>query len=381
MPTIPFIKKRIGPSYLVWFQNSNLYLLLEEPAWFVFSKTIKKYKAETIAKEFAIRYSNTPSESLSFVLDICLKIEKMNRVDNTQKGPGLVSKDLDEHNFIPFSIHRYRLGDKVIEFSYESRYFEAFIHLLICHFETSDIKKGMPLFELFAFEERIVFRFNGEIKGEWNQDETHLVKGLIFMFLINVLHDKTNDDWLMTVHASAITNGKKTILFPAPPGYGKTTIAAQLQARGYTLISDDFVPIDRCGFKAYPFPIALSVKEGSIDLLSSLYPSLEQRPLNYITHEKSVRYLPSNHQLDDTKLVFPIKEIVFIQYDSSVDFMMEKPDIISALKQLLDQAWIAPAQVNAALFFDCIMEISFFRLTYSNNQKAMDAISDLFDHD
>ena len=103
------------------------------------------------------------------------------------------------------------------------------------------------------------------------------------------MHDKTDADWLMTVHASAITNGKKTILFSAPPPCnGKTTIADLLQARGYKLISDAFVTIDRYSFKAYPFPIAMSVKEGSIDLLASLFPALEQRlpdHINlYITH-------------------------------------------------------------------------------------------------
>src|SRR5690606_33142888 len=137
------------------------------------------------------------------------------------------------------------------------------------------------LFELFKSQDMIVFRFNGEVKGTWKKDETHLVKGLIFMYLINVIHGKTEADWLMTVHASAISNGRKTILFSAPPNHGKTTIAALLQNRGYKLISDDFVPIDRNSLKAYPFPIAMSVKQTSMDLLASLFPGLEQKPLNF----------------------------------------------------------------------------------------------------
>jgi hypothetical protein len=196
-----------------------------------------------------------------------------------------------------------------------------------------------------------------------------------------VIHNKTDADWLMTVHASAITNGKKTILFSAPPNHGKTTIAALLQAQGYKLISDDFVPIDRNSFHAYPFPIAMSVKQSSMDLLASLYPALEQKQLNYISPEKSVRYLESNDSFDVANDVYPVHEFIFIEYNKSVDFKWEKLDPLKAMKLLLDQAWVAPNIGNAEILFDRILQTSFIKLTYSNNQKALEAITNLFDHD
>ena len=381
MPAIPYLKKRIGQTYLVWFENSDSYLQLEEPAWFVFRKTVKRYKSDTIATEFAHRYSASSDESLTFVMDIRKEIEKMNQPAIAQERLNMFSTDLIEHIFKPFFIHRYKVGNKLLAFSYETRDFEYYLHPLIRHFETSEENTDMPLFELFTYEGQIVFRFKGVVKGIWTKDETHLVKGLIFMFLVNVLYDKTDADWLMTVHASAITNGKKTILFSAPPNHGKTTIAALLQDRGYQLISDDFVPIDRNSFKAYPFPIAMSVKQSSMDVLASLFPGLEQKPLNYISPEKSVRYLPPNNQLDFSNNVFPVHEFVFINYNASVDFIWEKLDPVTAVKLLLDQAWVTPTKGNAVLLFERIMQLSFYQLTYSNNQKALDAITNLFDHD
>lgn len=381
MLAIPFIKKKIGHSYLVWFQNSNLYLQLEEPAWFVFTKTTKRYKPDTIAKEFSVRYDISPGESLAFVKDIRREIDKMNQADVVQDKKKKFSADLSAFTFVPYAVHRYRLGNKLIAFSFQNRLFEHYLHPLICHFETTEENNGISLFELFAFQERIVFRFNGEVKGTWTKDETHLVKGLIFMFLINVIYDKTDADWLMTVHASAITNGKKTILFPAPPNHGKTTIAALLQDRGYKLISDDFVPIDRISFMAYPFPIAMSVKQSSMDLLASIFPALEQKPLNYISPGKSVRFLPPGDSSDFAKDAFPVQEFVFIKYDKEVDFCWEKLDPLKAVKLLLDQAWITPTKGNAKLLFDRILQTSFYKLTYSNNQKALEAITNLFDHD
>ena len=378
MPAIPYLKKRIGDSYLVWFENSNMYFQLEKPAWFVFRKIVDRCKTATIAHVFAIRYGIPPDESLIFVKDIRAEIERMNKKEAAQKQTSLVSGELNTHIFIPYSIRQYSLGNQLISFSYESRLFEHYLHPLMAHFETQEKSPGMPLFELFDHQGHIVFRFNGEVKGIWTKEETNFVKGLIFMFLLNVMHGKTDADWLMTVHASAITNGSKTILFSAAPGKGKTTIAALLQARGYRLISDDFVPIERSTFCAYPFPIAMSVKEGSMDLLTSLYPGLEQKTLNYITPEKSVRYLPPFHHPDVTNDIYPVKEFIFIQYDSSVDFIFEKLDPLKAIKLLFEEAWIAPSQGNATLLFDWITQISFYQLTYSNNQKALDGITNLF---
>jgi hypothetical protein len=381
MPTIPHIKRKIGSSYLVWFQNSNFYIQLEEPAWFVFQKVIRRYKTDTIAKEFAERYGVNHKESLAFVCDIRTEIEKMNRKGNSAEHHKKDFEVNNNHTFEPRFVHHYRFGNKIIAFSFENEYFEHYLHPLICHFETKEENNEMPLFELFAFQDQIVFRFNGEVKGIWSKDETHLVKGLIFTFLINVIYDKKDDDWLMTVHASAITDGKKTILFSAPPNHGKTTIAALLQDRGFKLISDDFVPIDRNTLSAYPFPIAMSVKQSSMDLLSSVFPDLSQKPLNYISPEKSVRYLPYDNGSDLTDRIFPVKDFVFIQYNKSVDFEWEKLDLLKGLKFLLDQAWITPVQGNATILFDKILQLSFYKLTYSNNPKALDAITNLFEND
>ena len=67
MSKILYLKKKIGNSYLVWFQNSNLFFHLEEPAWYVLNKVDKRYKTETIAKEFSNRYSLNYDDSLKFV--------------------------------------------------------------------------------------------------------------------------------------------------------------------------------------------------------------------------------------------------------------------------------------------------------------------------
>lgn len=381
MPKIPIVKKKIGQSYLVWFQNSNLYTQLEEPAWFVFRKTIKRNKAETIASECAIRYGLTFDECLKFVNDIRSNIQQMNQPVEISDRSENYPVELITKKFIPYSTKRYQLTDNLIEFSFESQKFESYFHPLISYLETNKTSDKISYFELYEYEGRSVLRLNGEIKGIWNLDSTHKLIGFTYMSMINEMYNKNDDFWLMTVHAAALTNGRKTILFPAESGNGKTTMAAMLQNRGYQLLSDDLVPIDRHLFRGWPFPISMSVKQGAVEVLSSLYSDLEKKPTTKTAANKTVRYLSPDYNPEFFNLAFPIKEVISIKYDPTVEFEFKKADRLKFIKLMLDQSWILPNSGNAGIFLDQACQWSFYELTYSNNQKALDAISKIFDHD
>jgi hypothetical protein len=381
MPKIPIVKKKIGQSYLVWFQNSNLYTQLEEPAWFVFRKTIKRNKAETIASECAIRYGLTFDECLKFVNDIRSNIKQMNQPVEISDRAENYPVELRTKKFIPYSTKRYQLTDNLIEFSFEDQQFESYFHPLISYLETNKTSDKISLFELYKFHDKSVLRINGEAKGVWVSEKTHELIGFTYKSMINEMYNKNDDFWLMTVHAAALTNGRKTILFPAESGNGKTTMAALLQSRGYQLLSDDFVPIDRHLFRAWPFPIAMSVKHGAMKLLSSLYSGLDQKPLTQTATNKTVRYLSPDYTSEFSGLAFPIKEVILIKYDSTVEFEFKKADRLKSIRLMLDQSWILPNPGNAGIFLDRVAQWSFYQLTYSNNEKALEAISTLFDHD
>jgi len=381
MPAIKYIKKRIGKSYLVWFQNSNLYTQLEEPAWFVFRKIVKRHKTETIAADCSSRYGLQFDECLQFVNDIRLNIRQMNQLTPVDDHTHNFSSDLKTYKFDPYSTRRYQFTNKLIEFTVENQRLESYLHPLISYLETKVLKGRISLFELFEYQEKIVLRLNGEVKGLWSHVDTHRLIGFIYMCMINEIFDKTNDFWLMTVHAAALTNGKKTILIPAESGSGKTTFAALLQSRGYQLVSDDFVPIDRHLFRAWPFPTAMSVKLGAMEVLSSLYPDLEKEPTKKVSSNKTIRYLKPELDPKFFNIAFPVHEVISIKYDPSIEFEFKKADRLKAIKLMLDQSWILPNTGNAGIFLDQVANWSFYQLTYSNNQKALDAISYLFDHD
>jgi len=78
----------------------------------------------------------------------------------------------------------------------------------------------------------------------------------------------------LQIHASLVKLDGKTILFPASPGSGKTTLSAGLVIRGADYFSDEFALIDPKTLLVYPYPKAFCVKEGSIPILQNFCPGL-----------------------------------------------------------------------------------------------------------
>ena len=379
MKEIKFVHKRIGNDHLVWFKNSNLYFKLEEPAWFVFSRVAKKQQSATIATEFSAQYKQSHEDSLRFVTELRERIDTMNYSPPATEMPQTPRKEISKQKFTAFSRHYYHLLNTVVAFSYETEWLENYIHPLLQHLKTDKSAAKKSEFELFTFENRVVFRRDDTVIGDWPTNKSEYVKGRILLELANVLYHKTDSDWLMTLHASAITNGHKTILFSAAPGSGKTTFAALLQAHGYRILSDDFVPLQQGSFNAYPLPLAMSVKPGSLDLLTELYPELKNSQLTRANTNKIVKYLPID--AETTQMVFPVNEIVFIKYDSAEDFLLERVEPIDALNTIIDEAWIPPTPENVEKFMERVAKTSFYKLTYSNNKKAINAITQMFEND
>jgi hypothetical protein len=118
-----------------------------------------------------------------------------------------------------------------------------------------------------------------------------------------------------------------------------------------------------------------------MDLLASKFPALEQLELNYISPEKRVRYIPLISDSNTNDDICPVKEFIFIKYDSSVDFLLETIEPLQAFKLLLGEAWFSAKRNNVKILFDQLFKASFYKITYSDNRKAMDAVTKIFGHD
>jgi hypothetical protein len=372
MYRIPYLKTKIGQTYIVYLKNSNHYIQLEEPAWFVFSRLREGYRPTTTAQKFSERYSISYNESLVFVNNFKRELQGLIPQSKLDKNPD----SLIYNSFHLVCSKTYLINNCKIQFSFSTDYLCSMIHPLLNHFEVENSEKPTDQFELYHSEKKIFLRVNGQIAGDWTFEETAYVKGVIFMQMANIIYKKTTNEWLMTFHASAVSNGESTILFTAPPNHGKTTFAMLLKNAGYRLISDDFIPVDHSGL-TYPFPLSVSIRQ-SADVLNDVVPGLTTLPVKHINSEKSVRFVSFNEEYSYGDFILPIKAIVFIKYDKNTTISSEKLPSEKAIQPFFEQTWISPGSDVAEKLFGILPKIEFYNLIYSDFDKALSFINNLF---
>jgi hypothetical protein len=87
-----------------------------------------------------------------------------------------------------------------------------------------------------------------------------------FFWHVNAETIRRTGDFLL-IHAGAVsTPAGEGVLIVGGSGSGKTTLTAGLVRRGFAYLSDDAGAIDPVTHRLYPYPKALSVKEGHPDL-------------------------------------------------------------------------------------------------------------------
>jgi hypothetical protein len=198
--------------------------------------------------------------------------------------------------------------------------------------------------------------------------------------MVNSIYHKTNNDWMTLVHAAALTDGKQAILLSSASGSGKSSMAALLQTRGLQLVSDDFVPVDVKTKRAFPFPAAISVKEGAFDLLRPYYGNLYDIDYNeYEYTQKSVRYLLPKTSDDTAFKAMPVKSIIFIHYNPGVSCEFKSVPSNEALRLFHELAWVSGNPKHAGAFLKWFLNLHCFSLEYGNTEEGLNKILDLFE--
>ncbi len=72
------------------------------------------------------------------------------------------------------------------------------------------------------------------------------------------------------LHAGVMSFHDRAVVFTGKSGTGKSTLAAALLARGWSYLCDEFALIEPSSLLVYPFPKALSIKQGGVDHIERL---------------------------------------------------------------------------------------------------------------
>lgn len=144
--------------------------------------------------------------------------------------------------------------------------------------------------------------------------------------------ESLNDHLLF--HAAVLQKNGITVLLPGQAGSGKTTLAAALTSYGWIFLSDEIAVLGHEGAFVSALPLPMSIKQGSLALLSRYYPALSRQPVHLRADGTLVRYFSPSSLPEDLNAQVPVKFLIFPRYIRGARVHLNDLDEMEALKRL-----------------------------------------------
>ena len=363
--------KSIEDKTIVWLENKNEYLVLENKTADILKQLKKNKSIETIAQDVSKELNISFDETLFFIEK--LKNNLLKTTVNKNEEKLIASKLPEKFNFTKY----YKVNNLVFKVEFDDELELSYVHPKFAHLVIENSTDFNHTFSVFTKDTNIFLFVNNEFIGGWSKKEIHYFQGKFSMELIQKIHDKKESEWLGVFHASAVSNGEKAMLFLGDSGNGKSTSLSLLQANGFTCLADDFVPVDAKTQEVYSFPAAISIKKTSLPVLLPFYPELENTAEYHFTRlNKVVRYLKPNNE--DFYSHLPCEALIFIKYDNESSISYKTISSIDAFAQLVPDSWLSPIKENATTFLNWFNTLKCYQITYSDNKKMIATVSKIF---
>ena len=368
--------KQLEDKAVVWFKNSNQYIVVEKLTASVIEQLLCKESIQKIAKSLVDELDIPLIEALNFVTDLNKQLVIPNTIKHTEENSAILEYEVP----LSFAFENYYLiNSKIIKVVFSTEFELSLIHPKFAHLETTATTEVDFLFEVFNNSKDTFLIVDGIFVGAWTHENIHYFQGKFCMKIIESIYQKKENEWMGVFHASAINYKEDALLILGDSGNGKSTSLALLQAQGFLCIADDFVPVDT-NHKVVTFPAGISIKPKAVDVLISDYPSLKMAAEYYYKRlNKTVRYLPPKNI--NYKKKFPCKALVFIKYDTSVELKVSKISNLEAFESLVPDSWISKVSENAASFLTWFSNLPCYQLTYSNNEMMYATIKSIFEEE
>ena len=373
---IDFLYKTVEDKTIVWFDTNNQYFILEHTTANILERLSSGAAVNEIAETLTKKLSIPLKESINFVLELQKKFFKDQNSEKLEKSNNY--KYTARPKDFKFTKY-YKINDVVFKISFLSDKELSLVHPKFAHLVIDEVPDFNNEFEVFINHNYIFLYVNNAFIGSWDNCNIHFFQGKFSMELIQKIHQKEENDWFGVFHASAISNGKKSMLFLGDSGNGKSTSLALLQANGFTCLADDFVPVDAKKQEVYSFPAEISIKKSSLEALLPIYSELEtSAEHNFKRLNKIVRYLKPNNNDFSTHL--PCHDLVFIKYMKDAKFSCKKISKIDAFQQLVPDSWLSTKKENAQTFLNWFEGLNCYQLTYSNNEEMIKTVTKIFNN-
>jgi len=186
----------------------------------------------------------------------------------------------------------------------------------------------------------------------------------------------------LLLHSGVVERHGRTVLLPAMPGSGKSTLTAALALRGFRLLSDEFGVVRLSDSQLLPMLRPIALKNESIDVIARFAPQAVIGPRYDKTHKGTVAHLaPQLAHVDACHQSAAPALIIFPRHDPSVALEMEPVPRARAFARLAVNSFnyeiLGPDGFDA--LGGVVQASTCYQLRYRDLDRAVEAITELLD--
>lgn len=139
----------------------------------------------------------------------------------------------------------------------------------------------------------------------------------------------------LMLHAGALEKNGNTLLLPAHPGSGKSTLTAALCHRGWRLLTDETVLVQPVDLALIPFPRLIPLKNEAIAVFRAFVPEAVLGPEYSRTRKGTVCHVrPPAESIERSSEIGQARWIVFPRFESGAPLSLGPLSKMDAFTQL-----------------------------------------------
>ncbi|HCB13227.1 MAG TPA: HprK-related kinase A [Gammaproteobacteria bacterium] len=144
----------------------------------------------------------------------------------------------------------------------------------------------------------------------------------------------------LMLHAGMLEKNGNTLLLPAHPGSGKSTLCVALCHRGWRLLTDEIALVQPVDLALVPFPRLIALKNQSIAVFHNFAPDAVLGPEYPKTPKGTVCHVrPPTDSIERSNEVGHARWIVLPQFKSGASLSLQSLDKTQAFIQLTDHSF------------------------------------------
>jgi len=365
--------RKIKGFYILWFDYSNKYIVVNKDVMSLLNMYLESSNESDFLKRTNKQAQYSQLKSKEYYIELSELLQECSIT--TEKKPKTCLE------FIPLQKKitvYYKINDFVIQINYSSENVKALIHPQFAHFQNEEKSEITIEFDVYLKNNELILYKQNTFCSSFPKENYHLLQGKFAIEILCLLTNKHENDWLGTFHASTIGNTKESIMLIGESGKGKSTLSAILMANGFDLIADDFTPVLAESQNVYRYPSAISIKQGSYNVLKTIIPEIKDLPINNSNGIKgNIRYIPSTIKFNPHK-EYPCHKIICVNYQENSQTELTEISIDNVLNILIPDSWISPEPKNVECFLTWLETCTFHKLTYSDADEVVQKFKTIF---